>query len=289
MKRPSYPGIRFPRGPDEYNGAMPSGGVLLTAPKKRIPLRGGQSTTDVRLDRVREVDLASLLYPVTAVLPAEATVYNPRSHSYRIELRMDQLAEGKCVSMAHGHDLAAYPGIVTGVHEDWCREFIYWPAQRIDEWAGGSYPGAKPFYEGTSVLAGFKIVKAMGAIAEYRWALDFMDLVLGVGYWGPCVIGVDWYSGMFDTDDQGFIHPTGYIAGGHSVLIVGVRVYRNRDGSIDFLRSYFTILNSWGPAWGQDGKCKITFVEMMKLFPGGDFGFAVGRRKTDTSKLVLAA
>lgn len=254
---------------------MPSP-VLL---KKPVLLKGGQATLSPMLDRVKQVDLESLNYPITAILPVEATPKNARSYTYRLDLRMDQGKEGKCVSMGMGNDLAARPGVVTGVHEDWCRDRIYWPAQRIDEWDGGSYPGAKPFYEGTSVLAGFKIVQELGFIDSYRWALDFMDLVVGVGYHGPAVIGVDWYEGMFDADADGFIHPTGKIGGGHCVCVVGVKVYRAKDGSVDFLRSYFVIQNSWGPDWGQDGRCKITFVEMMKLWPGGDFGFAVNRHK----------
>lgn len=246
---------------------------------KGIRLRGGQWTNDVRLDRVREVDLRSLLYPITEVLPAEATAKNPRSYTYRLDLRMDQGQEGKCVSMGMGADLAARPGVVTGVNEEWCKEFIYWPAQRGDEWEGGSYPGASPFYEGTSVNAGFKVVRDLGLIEGWRWGLEFMDLILGVGYHGPAVIGVEWKKGMFRPDADGFIHPTGPVGGGHCVAIIGVKVYRHKDGSIDYLRSYFTIQNSWGADWGQDGRCKITFVEMMELWPSGDFGFAVGRRK----------
>jgi hypothetical protein len=38
----------------------------------------------------------------------------------------------------------------------------YWQAQRIDEWAGGAYPGADPFYEGTSTRAGFEVLRTRG-------------------------------------------------------------------------------------------------------------------------------
>lgn len=40
----------------------------------------------------------------------------------------------------------------------------YWQMQREDEWAGGSYPGASPEYEGSSVRAALEIARKYGAI-----------------------------------------------------------------------------------------------------------------------------
>jgi hypothetical protein len=144
--------------------------------------------------------------------------------------------------------------------------------------------GNSPFYEGTSVLAGAQVVKAAGYIHEYRWALTIEDLVTAVGYHGPAVIGVDWYEGMFATDADGFIHPTGRLMGGHCVCIVGVKAVRGADGKLDPLRSYFLIHNSWGAAWGIEdhdvgGRCKLTVAEMLVLWPGGDFVIPIGRVK----------
>jgi len=244
-----------------------------------ILLKGGQSTLDPRLDRVRQVDIRSLAYPIRAALPKEAKQYGPRSYTYHLDLRLNQGREGACVGAGLGHDLAARPGVVSGVTMDWCRENVYWPAQRQDEWEGGAFPGANPQYEGTSVLAGFKVVRDLQLIDGFRWALTFDDLVLGVGYWGPAVIGVDWYEGMFAPDADGFIHPVGRISGGHCVCVVAVKIVKAPDGSVDYLRSYFTVQNSWSAGWGVDGRCRITFAELLKLWPGGDFGFGVNRRK----------
>lgn len=241
-------------------------------------LRNGQCTEDPRLDRVRQVDLRSLDFPATPILQL-AGAYEPRSYTWRLETWLDQGSEGACVGFGWAHELAARPGVVSGVSDAFARERVYWEAQRIDEWDGGSYPDASPVYEGTSVLAGAKVVTAAGYIHEYRWALEPLELVLAVGYHGPVVIGVDWYADMMDVDADGFIHANGKIVGGHCVCIPAVRVVRDSTGALDPLKSYFTIHNSWGPSWGVNGRCHIALVDIMKLWPGGDFCIPVGRIK----------
>lgn len=148
---------------------------------------------------------------------------------------------------------------------------IYREAQTIDEWPGEAY-------EGTSVLAGAKVAKRRGYITEYRWCLDMNDLIIALGYHGPVVIGVDWYTGMFDTDKDGYIRPTGRIEGGHCVMLNQVRLKKNKDGSIDYMSSYLGGVNSWGESWGVKGRFKIPLVDVAKLFPGGDFAVPMGRK-----------
>lgn len=229
----------------------------------------------MRLDRVRHVDLASLNWPVRDILTVDQYT-NPRSYTWGLVERLDQGPDGACVGFGFSHELAARPGVVSGVTDLWALHY-YWDAQRADDWAGGSYPGAKPSYDGTSTLAGARVGKARGYYKEYRWALSLADLVTAVGYQGPAVIGVDWTEDMLEPDDHGFIHSTGEIVGGHCVCIIGVKIIRQADGAVDPLRSYFIIQNSWGRSWGTDGRCAITFVEMMTLWPGGDFCIPVGR------------
>lgn len=241
-----------------------------------IALRNGQSTWDPRLDRVRAVDVRSLNYLVRDTFE---TTLAPRSFTWRLPLWLDQGREGACVGFGWAHELAAMPAMVEGITNIFAREKIYWPAQQIDPWPGGAYPGASPIYEGTSVLAGAQVVQRMGYIGEYRWALDLQDLILAVGYKGPAVIGVDWYEGMLDTDAAGYVHPTGQIVGGHCLIIHGVRIIKRADGSINHYKSYFTLHNSWGSSWGVNGRARITFAEMLKLWPGGDFCIPMNRVK----------
>lgn len=73
--------------------------------------------------------------------------------------------------------------------------WLYYEAQRIDEWDGGSYPGANPSYEGTSVNAGLNVIRHFGlipyrnvdpvlaeGISEFRWARDYDDVKRVLGY-----------------------------------------------------------------------------------------------------------
>lgn len=73
--------------------------------------------------------------------------------------------------------------------------WLYWEAQRHDEWAGGSYPGASPQYEGTSVNAALWVVKNEGiilkdrivpstseGISAFRWATTDDDVWNSTGW-----------------------------------------------------------------------------------------------------------
>jgi hypothetical protein len=242
-----------------------------------LELRDGSATTDPRLDRCPQYDARSLQFPIARRLTAEQ-YRAPRSYTWRLEHVLDQGDEGACVGFGWAHELAARPGVVTGIDARYAHDHIYWPAQMQDEWPGGSYPGASPQYEGTSVLGGAKAVKAAGWISEYRWALTPDDLIIAVGYAGPAVIGINWYRDMFTPDADGYVRPTGPLAGGHCVVVTGVQIVLDPGGrNIDNFRSSFIVTNSWGPTWGHEGRARISFADMLKLWPGGEFCIPLGR------------
>ena len=229
-------------------------------------IRGGIRTDDYRLDRIPSHDPRNHEFPVRHAIAKAA---KPRSYTWSCPINLDQGKDGACVGFGIAHELAAKPVVVRGITDQFALKRIYWEAQKIDGWEGGAYPGAKPFYEGTSVLAGVKVAHAMGAMESYRWAYTLPDLVLGVGYAGPAVIGVDWYEGMFDPDSSGFLHATGRVAGGHCTLIVGVSLPRQA----------FRIHNSWGKGWGEAGRAWLPFTDMERLLRnGGEACFFVGRK-----------
>lgn len=220
-----------------------------------IRLRGGHTTTDIRLDRLPEFDEQSREYPVRALLTSDQQ--QPRGYTWSVNHWFDQGSDGACVGFAGAHELVARPSEVQLPREGnaFAKEDLYWEAQKIDPWAGGAYPGASPFYEGTSILAGQKVLQRLGYIEEYRWAFGVEDLALAVGYKGPAIIGVPWYQGMFKVHSCGFIHVTGSQAGGHAVVV----------HSVDADDHYFRIWNSWGRDWGNEGTAKVSFEEMAKL------------------------
>jgi hypothetical protein len=125
---------------------------------------------------------------------------------------------------------------------------VYGEAKEIDEWYGEDY-------EGTSVLAGAKVLKNRGLISEYRWCFSMEDVLRTISYHGPVVLGINWYEGMFTPDLSGYIRPTGGYAGGHCLLARGVNVRKER----------VLLKNSWGRSWGRWGGCYISFDDLGQL------------------------
>ena len=215
-------------------------------------IRNDVSVKDKRLDRLHQFDQRSKNYSIADLRKASGKL---RAYTWRCRPHFDQGNVGACVAFAMGHELAARPSEVTNLNYDYLLKEIYWEAQRNDPWEGGSYPGASPQYEGTSVLAGVKAARKLGHFNEYRWAFNTNDALYGIGHNGPAVIGVNWYAGMLSPDSSGFITPTGSILGGHAVLV----------RAINMKKGYVTIRNSWGLDWGINGDCYMSFDDFDKL------------------------
>ena len=200
----------------------------------------------------------------------------PRSYTWRCLEYFDQGQEGACVGFAMAHELVARPKEIKHLSNNFAREQIYWEAQKIDPWEGGSYPGASPVYEGTSVLGGVKILKKLGYIDSFKWAFGLNDLVMAVGYSGPAVLGIPWYEGMFSPHTCGYLHTDGAAMGGHAILCNGV----------DVKARTFTVHNSWGSTWGSGGDALISWDEMEKLLhQQGEAVIPMGRQKGLLSRL----
>lgn len=219
-------------------------------------LRDGSTTQDPRLDRLEQFDERSRTYPIMAVV--EQT--KPRSYTWRCEAWLDQRKEGACVGFSWAHELAAKPK-PRMVDEPFAR-FVYLSAQKIDEWSGEAY-------EGTSVIAGAKIMQAQNMIGEYRWAFGLDQALVGISRKGPAVLGIPWHEGMFSPGSDGFIRATGDVMGGHAILANGVSL---RKGAV-------RLHNSWGRGWGQGGECWISFDDLGSLLEdGGECCIPLDRR-----------
>lgn len=195
------------------------------------------------LDRRVKFDEKSRNFPIRATISKT----EPRSYTWKCNTWLDQGREGACTGFSVSHEYAAKPKEVTNLtNAD--AQAIYYRARQIDEWEGEDY-------EGSSVLGAIKAAKEKGWYSEYRWAFGVDDLALAVSRKGPAVIGVNWYTGMFNPDANGFIHKTGQLAGGHAILCNGYNV-KGR---------YFKLHNSWGKKWGVNGECKISYDDMNAL------------------------
>lgn len=248
-----------------------------------IPLKGGNTTSDPRLDRVAQFDEKSREYPIRTLLEAAPAPTLPVTKTWRCLTWNDQGREGACVGFSWSHELAAEPTIIRTSNPTATR--IYKLAQTLDQWPGEAYSG-------TSVLAGAKAVQTLTSggkkiMPEYRWAFGIDDLILTVGNHGPAVLGIDWWTNMYNTDARGFVHVSGEIAGGHAILCRGITIVlkdktkpRTLD-NVDRDKSYFTLRNSWGRDWGKAGDCYVTVADMTKLLEaGGEACIPVIRKAT---------
>lgn len=199
---------------------------------------------DRTFDRRPYFDDRSRAFPIRSLIAPTARL---RSYTWSCRGVLDQGAEGACVGFGWAGELLARPAVVEGVTDDVARS-LYHRARELDDWPGENY-------DGTSVLGGAKAVAGAGFMDEYRWAFDLNDVLMTLGYHGPVVLGVNWREGMVETDDEGWIHATGEVVGGHCVFLRGVNV---RAGGV-------LVQNSWGLEWGINGCAHMTWANLDAL------------------------
>jgi hypothetical protein len=229
-------------------------------------LRGDTVTLDPRLDRVPSFDPASWGYPARALLAAETGTAKPPLRSFTWAMTwpaLDQGSEGSCVGHGHGGRVKGVPDSHPEVDHAWCRR-LYKQAQEVDEWAGSDY-------QGTSVLAGAKVLKTAGLYSAYYWSFGVEDCLRAIGYLGPVVLGINWMDTMFDARPSGLLEVGGSVAGGHCILARGVRLRAVLPGEglkpIEVVR----LRNSWGPTWttiGGDAYLRVADLETLLAAEG---------------------
>lgn len=194
-------------------------------------------------------------YPVRDIL-GDAVVRH--SQNWLCELWLDQLQEGACVGFACAHEAGADPVVVKGLTDTIARD-IYKRAQVIDEWPGENY-------EGTSVLAGAKIMVQMELWKEYRWAFGIDDVIDTLVQKGPVVFGTPWYQSMFQPGVDGRMRIEGVASGGHAYL----------GNNLEWEAGKIWIHNSWmkkpdgkGSFWGINGNAWMPIEDFDKLLRQG--------------------
>lgn len=197
----------------------------------------------MKFGRIIHFDERSRNYPIRALIPHTT----PRSYTWSCPIVLDQGDVGACTGFSVSHEAAARPVKVKGITNQTGLE-VYYRARQLDEFPGEDY-------EGSSVLGAMKAGKERGWYEQYRWAFGEQDLRLAVSWYGPAVLGVNWYSEMMEPDGNGVIHVTGSVEGGHAILCNGFNV---RTG-------LYRLHNSWGPAWGKNGECFIPKEELAEL------------------------
>jgi hypothetical protein len=242
-------------------------------------LRDGTASADPRLDRLISFDERSRSFPLRLAdapkLPRHDRLWRLARSKYG-----DQGREGACTEFGISHELGATPVAVptAELRAIRARHLIYWPAQENDEWPGGSYPGADPQYEGTSVTAAMAQAKALGYYDEYRWAFTDDDRVDGVIHDGPAVCGCWYTEGMFQPHPSGLVEVSGQDVGGHCMAWIGVRFAHKLPGEA---RMDIAILaQSWGTDFGDHGRIYVKLEDWLALLMrDGETAWGVGRHQ----------
>lgn len=133
------------------------------------------------------------------------------------------------------------------------------------------YPGTYPPDDtGSSGLAAGKTLDKFGLAAGYKHALSITALISGLQS-GPCIVGTEWTNGMFKTDKNFYVKPTGKVDGGHEYWCIGC----------DLENEELWFRQSWGDGWGTEipNVCpsqafRITIANFTKLLAAqGDATF----------------
>jgi hypothetical protein len=210
-----------------------------------IRLKGGAVATDPRLGRVPSFDERSRKFPIRALLDRTA---KPRSYTWRLGLHLDQGNTPACTGFSTAHELAAKPVVVPHVDQVLAMS-LYIRARQ--NWTNGRE-------EVTTVHPCWVPMKAAtegGYYDEYRWAFGIDDLIMAVGHHGPAILGVRWYTGQMQTDDDGYIHVAGNHEGDHAITATAVNIKKER----------LWLAQTWGLGWGLNGGCWISFADADRL------------------------
>lgn len=124
---------------------------------------------------------------------------------------------------------------------------IYYACKEVD-----GEPGAE---DGSYVHTAAKVLKTRGRLSSYAWTNSIGTMQAWLLQKGPLVVGVDWYNDMFNPDADGYVAPTGGIAGGHCFAVVGELASEDA----------FLCLNSWGKSWAVNGRFKMKHADFNKL------------------------
>ena len=165
---------------------------------------------------------------------------------------LDQGNYGTCV----GNGWAGW-GICTPVVDSYTEKdarAIYYEATCIDgDCDNPDAPGGGQ--QGATVRSGAKAMKNRGRLTAYAFATSLAQIDEWINNHGPVVMGTDWTNDMFDPDANGFVRPTGGVAGGHCYLMLD---------KLDDEDAYL-FRNSWGTSWGLGGNFKIKSADLQKL------------------------
>lgn len=174
--------------------------------------------------------------------------------------------DGSCTGNSGVHSIVSLPWTWSGTLDPLDLEQlalgIYSAATRIDPYPG-TYPPDDTGSDGESVM---RVMQARGLVTSFVGGFTFEGLQRSLQA-GPCIVGTNWYTGMFSPDRCGQLELSGVVEGAHEWKVDG----------IDYERKLVRGLNSWGDEFGarvgsQGGFFVLKFGDIQRLLnEGGDF------------------
>lgn len=156
---------------------------------------------------------------------------------WALNVALDQGQTNHCVGFGWSGWVDALP--VEGHYQNADGHALYYECKVID--------GAPHAENGSNVRSGALALRNRGRLAAFAFAQNTAEIDPWINANGPVVVGTTWTNDMFNPDADGFVKPTGGRAGGHCYLMLE----RLDD------QDAYVFQNSWGAAWGLNGRFKI--------------------------------
>jgi hypothetical protein len=197
----------------------------------------------------------ALTAPAVAAVPARTRQWNTTwlgdQEIVPVERPISGLArwpKGTCTTYAGVGVCRTQPNTARFVRGPWRfydteleRILLYLEGQGVDPWDGSEL--VEPRYEGSSTDAPFRILRARGHIAGWKWLFGEAELREYVQHYGPAAVGTVWKRNMFYPRPDGSLDVSGEDVGGHAYRIIYYDRRRNR----------YKKAGSWGRSWGPLG------------------------------------
>lgn len=178
---------------------------------------------------------------------------NTVARFYKTGPTLDQGLSPFCVGFASYHLLQAEPISQTPITP----QKIYQEAKKLD--------GFPPNTDGTTLEAGMNVLLNRGLASEAFYTTRPKDVYELVSTVSPCVVGMQWTTGMDNWTSKGQVRPYGDFDGVHAVLAVGV----DKKAKIIWFQ------NSYSDKFGVGGKFWMTWQHFESIFENGGTAFAI--------------
>lgn len=163
--------------------------------------------------------------------------------SWPVNFQLDQGNTGHCVGFGWAGWGDAEPTVDEYGNSD--GHAIYYECKVLE--------GDPKGEDGAYVRDGAKAMQNRSRLSTYAFASSVDTAIEHLRSKGPLVIGTDWTEDMFSPDDDGRVHPTGQVAGGHCYLLYAIAGDK------------LWFKNSWGDSFGIDGSFYLTVDDFKVL------------------------